>query len=412
MSASSSTMISVADAIARMQASITPITEIEAVPLAALVDRVSAEPIQASTDIPGYTNSAMDGYAYLSSSLPEHGGPVTLKIAGVSQAGHPFQGNLAAGQCIRILTGAQVPSCVDTVIAQEQINLDDANTVTLLEPLAPGSNIRRQGEELSAGQTVYEPGRRFNPVDIGLIASFGYATVKVRRRLKVVLFSTGDELVAPGKALQEGQLYDSNRYALQALLERAGYEVINLGLIPDDYDTIAHTFEKASHLADAIVCSGGVSVGDFDFTKQVLDSYGSVGFWKVAMKPGKPFAFGKVNTAYFFGLPGNPVSALVTFDQLALPALATLQGEFWKPRQRLYLKTGEALKKRPGRADFQRGWLRQQDGETKVFSTGPQGSAMLTSVAQADVFVRLAAAQGRVEKGEWVEVEIIGAPLR
>lgn len=412
MPVSNSSMISVADALAQMRESISPVTQFESVPLAALVDRVSAEPIQASTDIPAYTNSAMDGYAYLSSGLPKQDGPVTLKIVGVSQAGHPFQGNLTAGQCIRILTGAKVPSCVDTVIAQEQVKLDDANQITLLEPLPAGSNIRRQGEELTAGQTVYQPGRRFNPVDIGLLASFGYTSVKVKRKLKVALFSTGDELVTPGEALQEGQLYDSNRYALHALLERAGYDVINLGLIPDHYDTIADRFEKASRTADAIVCSGGVSVGDFDFTKQVLESYGSVGFWKVAMKPGKPFAFGKVNNAYFFGLPGNPVSALVTFDQLAAPALATLQGEHWQSRQRLRLRAGEVLKKRPGRADFQRGWLREQDGETKVFNTGPQGSAMLTSLAEADVFIRLCAEQGHVNADEWVEVEIISAPLR
>lgn len=249
-------------------------------------------------------------------------------------------------------------------------------------------------------------------MDIGLLASFGYPKVNVKRRLKVALFSTGDELVTPGADLEEGQLYDSNRYALYAVLQRCGYEVINLGLVRDDRTAIEETFEKASRLADAIVCSGGVSVGDFDFTKAVLDSYGSVGFWKVAMKPGKPFAFGKVNDAYFFGLPGNPVSALVTFDQLARPALSKLQGEHWQPRQRLRVRAGETLKKRPGRADFQRGWLRTLNRETKVVSTGPQGSAMLTSLAEADVYVRLSADQGTVNADDWVDLELIGPPLR
>lgn len=405
-------LLSVQEALAQMLALIEPVTDTETLPLEDLVDRVSAQPVTAHADIPGYDNSAMDGYAYASHQLSSQQG-ATLVIAGTSQAGHPYRGALQEGQCIRILTGAKVPACVDTVVAQEQVELsDDKQSITLRETLKSGANIRIQGEEVSTGDQVFTPGKRFNPVDIGLLASFGYAEFKVKRRLKVALFSTGDELIAPGMPLAEGQLYDSNRYALAALLQRLGYEVINLGLIKDDKDAIAATFEKASHMADAIVCSGGVSVGDFDYTKQVLDSYGSVGFWKVAMKPGKPFAFGKVNQAYFFGLPGNPVSAVVTFDQLARPALATLQGEAMPPRKRLHVRAGERLKKRPGRADFQRAWLADDNGETKVFSTGPQGSAMLTSLSSADVYVCLKAEQSTVEQDEWVEVEIIGSPLR
>lgn len=407
-------LLSVQDAIERMLNSIEPVTETKTIELAHLVDRVSAQSITANADIPGYNNSAMDGYAFAASKMTHLGPGTKLSIVGVSQAGHPYDGEVNEGQCIRILTGAKVPDSVDTVIAQEQVEVNqDKSQITLNEPVKSGANIRLQGEELTAGTEVFAPGRRFNPIDIGLLASFGYAEVKVKRTLKVALFSTGDELVAPGTKLAEGQLYDSNRYALHALLQRLGYSVINLGLVEDSPSAIAETFAKASELADAIVCSGGVSVGDFDYTKQVLDTYGSVGFWKVAMKPGKPFAFGKVNQAYFIGLPGNPVSATVTFDQLARPALAKLQGEAWQPRQRLKLRAGEALKKRPGRADFQRAWLRvDEHGESKVFSTGPQGSAMLTSLAQADVYVRLSAEQGAVAAGDWVEIELIGAPLR
>lgn len=407
-------LLSVQDAIERMLNVIEPVTETENIDLAHLVDRISAQPITAHADIPGYNNSAMDGYAFAATKIANPGAGASLQIVGVSQAGHPFHGEVSEGQCIRILTGAKVPDCVDTVIAQEQVEINaDKTQIRLTEQVKSGANIRLQGEELTAGAEVFAPGRRFNPIDIGLLASFGYAQVKVRRALKVALFSTGDELVAPGTELAEGQLYDSNRYALHALLQRLGYTVINLGLVEDSPTAIAATFEKASQLADAIVCSGGVSVGDFDYTKQVLDTYGSVGFWKVAMKPGKPFAFGQVNQAYFFGLPGNPVSATVTFDQLARPALAKLQGESWRPRQRLKLRAGEAFKKRPGRADFQRAWLREDEhGESQVFSTGPQGSAMLTSLAQADVYVRLDAEQGTVAAGDWVEVELIGAPMR
>lgn len=405
-------LLNVEDAISQMLDAIDCLKSTEVVELANLVDRISAEPIIAHADIPGYDNSAMDGYAFASHQLPAGSNP-SLEIAGISQAGHPFRGALAHGQCIRILTGAKVPPDVDTVIAQEQVSLNDSQShITLNESVKAGTNIRRQGEEVRRGEEVFAPGRRFNPVDIGLLASFGYPKVNVKRRLKVALFSTGDELVTPGADLEEGQLYDSNRYALYAVLQRCGYEVINLGLVRDDRTAIEETFEKASRLADAIVCSGGVSVGDFDFTKAVLDSYGSVGFWKVAMKPGKPFAFGKVNDAYFFGLPGNPVSALVTFDQLARPALSKLQGEHWQPRQRLRVRAGETLKKRPGRADFQRGWLRTLNRETKVVSTGPQGSAMLTSLAEADVYVRLSADQGTVNADDWVDLELIGPPLR
>lgn len=372
------------------------------------VGKVLAAPVKAAFDVPGYDNSAMDGFAVRAEDVTEG---CTLTLAATSLAGHPTDHVVQPGECVRIMTGAKVPAGADAVIPQEntgpQENTDQNDTaVTFLNSTQPGANIRRQGEELQSGQTVYESGSQLTPLDIGMLASLGVAEAEVFEPLRVALFSTGDELVLPGQPLQSGQLYDSNRFALRAILTRMGFDVIDLGLIRDEKRAIEQAFKDAAAQADAIVCSGGVSVGDADFTRMVLEESGNIHFWKVAMKPGKPFAFGTIFDTWFFGLPGNPVSATVTLHKLAVPVLKKLAGH--KAQQPVLVEAiaGEKLKKRPGRADFQRGVLRIENGVNTVYSSGSQSSAMLSSLVNGNCFINLEQEQGTVEPGDKVLVEL------
>lgn len=403
-------MLSVHQAVEHMLTTIKPITDSELVKIENAVDRVLATPVQSAINVPSYNNSAMDGFAFRAADV-EHD-TSQLRCIGQSLAGHPFNGTVGAGECIRIMTGAQVPESVDTVVPQENTSEPEPNVIQMNGPAKKGANIRLLGEELQIGAVVYDAGHRLTPVDIGMLASLGIAQVEVYRQLKVAVFSTGDELILPGKPKQAFQLYDSNRFVLHAMLERMGFQVINLGLVADDPALIEATFRDAANQADAIVCSGGVSVGDADYTKDVIEKTGHVGFWQVAMKPGKPFAFGKINKAWFFGLPGNPVSATVTLLQLAAPALRQLSGEAYKAPLTIRAIAGEPLKKRPGRADFQRGILRYENGENRVYSAGPQGSGMLSSMVQGNCLIRLSAEQGSVEMGELVDVELLQTPIK
>ncbi|HLV47543.1 MAG TPA: gephyrin-like molybdotransferase Glp [Aliidiomarina sp.] len=403
-------MLSVHEAVEHMLTTLTPITKTELIHIEQAVDRVLAEPVQSAINVPSYNNSAMDGFAFRAADIESDASQ--LRCIGQSLAGHPFNGIVGAGECIRIMTGAQVPESVDTVIPQENTLEPEANVIQMNGPAKSGANIRILGEELQIGAAVYHAGHRLTPVDIGMLASLGIAQVQVYRPLKVAVFSTGDELVLPGEQKQDFQLYDSNRFVLHAMLERMGFEVINLGLVADDPALIEAAFRNAARQADAIVCSGGVSVGDADYTKDVIEKVGQVGFWKVAMKPGKPFAFGRIDQAWFFGLPGNPVSATVTLLQLAAPALRQLSGEVYKAPLTIRVVAGEPLKKRPGRADFQRGILRYENGENRVYSAGPQGSGMLSSMVQGNCLIRLSAEQGSVEAGELVDVELLQTPIK
>ena len=403
-------MLAVNEAVQQMLTAVDPIAETEIVHIADAVNRVLADSVTATVDVPGYNNSAMDGYALRVADLQHTD---TLQMVGESRAGHPFTGALNAGECIRIMTGAQVPESADTVVAQEDTELGaSANRIRICTPLKLGNNIRKQGEELKVGAVVYAHGSKLHPVDIGMLASLGIANISVRRQLTIAVFSTGDELVQPGQARRSDQLYDSNRFVIHAMLERCGYQVLNLGLIPDNKQEIADAFIQAAKQADAIVCSGGVSVGDADYTKQVIAELGAVGFWKVAMKPGKPFAFGKVDGAWFFGLPGNPVSATVTLQQLALPALQRLAGERELQPVVLGAIAGEALKKRPGRADFQRGIVRYENGENRVYSAGPQGSGMLSSLVHGNCLILLEQDRGNVAAGEAVQIQMLQTPIK
>lgn len=391
------------EALTEMLAQVSPITETLTLPIEQAVNYVLAQDIASPLNVPPHDNSAMDGYAFSIENLTAN---KTLKLVGRSMAGAPFQGKCQAGECIRIMTGAKMPACCDSVEMQENVSVD-GDQITFLQEKTLGSHVRNAGEDIQINQKVLAQGHRINAVDVGVLASLGVAEVEVFRKLKVALIATGDELKLPGQTLRSGDIYESNSFVLAAMLEKLHVDVIDFGIIEDDLAAITAAFVSADEQADAVISSGGVSVGDADYTKTVLDELGEIGFWKIAMKPGKPFAFGKLANSVFFGLPGNPVSALVTFHQLALLALTKMQNA--QPLKRTYIKVKciSELKKSPGRMDFQRGILSvNEQGETVVESTGSQGSGILSSLAKANCFIILASEQGRLPAGEMVEVQL------
>ncbi len=399
-----SNLLSVDDALQSIRDTLTPVNGFERRALRDALHCIVAEAVTSPLNVPAYVNSAMDGYAIFSGDLPG-AGEVTLKVSGSSFAGTPFEGVMKPGEAVRIMTGAMVPEGADTVVMQEQANRD-GDHVTIGSGHKAGENVRHIGEDIAKGGVVLEPGQKIRAPELGLLASLGVAEVTVRRRLRVATFSTGDELCSIGEQPAEGQIYDSNRYSLFGMLKELGVEHIDMGVIRDDEQAISEAFESASQIADVLITSGGVSVGEADFVKQTLDRLGRVDFWKIAMKPGKPLAFGTVNDAVFFGLPGNPVSVMATFYQIVQPSLRYLSGANATQPLRLRVRTADKLKKRPGRMDFQRGILRtDEDGELRVHTTGHQGSHILSSMSQANCFIILAAESGAVEAGEWVEVE-------
>ncbi len=381
-----------------------PVAETETVPLREALDRVLAADVASPLDVPPAANSAMDGYALRGADLPA-GGEAVLEVVGTVFAGHPFAGEVGPGQAVRIMTGAPLPRGADTVVMQEHARRE-GDRVAIGAGHRPGQNVRHAGEDIARGSTVLAAGRRLVPADLGVLASLGVAEVAVRRRPRVAFFSTGDELCPVGEPLAEGQIYDSNRYTLHGLLARLGVEVQDLGLIPDDRAAIEDAFARAAAGADAVITSGGVSVGEADFVKETLEKLGQVNFWKIAMKPGKPLAVGRLGEALFFGLPGNPVSVMATFYQFAQPALRALAGESRTEPLALRVPAAERLRKRPGRTDFQRGVLeRDAAGRLVVRSTGAQGSHVLTSMSRANCFIVLPADWGDVEPGTEVEVQ-------
>jgi len=377
----------------------------ERVAVRAALGRVLAADVHASVDVPPYTNSAMDGYALRGADL-DLAASDGLRLVGESFAGHPFPGTVAAGECVRIMTGAVMPAGCDTVVMQEATTVS-GETIRIAPGGKTGMNVRHAGEDLRAGAVALSAGMRLKPVDLGLLASVGIAEVPVRRRIRVAFFSTGDELCSIGEPLREGCLYDSNRYTLYGMLTRAGADVLDLGVVRDTREAIEQAFRDAAALADVVITSGGVSVGEADFVKETLDRLGGIDFWRIAMKPGKPLAFGRLDGgAYFFGLPGNPVSVMVTFYQFVRPALRRLAGERATPEVWLRAPCLSPLKKSPGRTEFQRGVLTSgPDGQLAVQTSGAQGSGILHSMSVADCFIRLPAESGDVEAGTLVDVQ-------
>ncbi|MBA6335963.1 molybdopterin molybdotransferase MoeA [Colwellia sp. BRX8-7] len=390
-------------AMEKMLSAITPIDKTESVSLALGLNRVLARNISSPLNVPPHHNSAMDGYAFKWASLQTTD---TLTMIGRSMAGAPFQGECKIGECIRIMTGAKLPSCCDTVEMQENCQAKDTG-ITFLENREFNDNIRFTGEDIAIDQSVFSRGKKLSAIDIGVLASLGVPTVEVYRKITVAVLATGDELKSPGEVLNDGDIYESNSHALIAMLTKLNVTVINFGIIADDEQAIRTAFEQADQQADVVISSGGVSVGDADYTKLILEQLGEIGFWKIAMKPGKPFAFGKLPNSYFFGLPGNPVSALVTAHQLAVPALLKLQHAQAKKLPLLKVKTATQLNKRAGRMDFQRAILStNHQGEMIVTSTGSQGSGILTSMSTANCYIVLPANQGNVPANEMVNVQL------
>jgi molybdopterin molybdotransferase len=397
--------MSLASALDAVLKSVTVVTESVSVGLLDASGRILAQDVISATNVPGHTNSAMDGYAlrWEDTRAP---GDTSLQVVGESFAGHPYAGHpLLAGECVRIMTGAVVPESADTIIIQEDTQRD-GDTVRLLAACRQGEHVRLAGEDIKVGTVVLSAGRKLRAADLGLLASIGVAQVQVRRRVKVAYFSTGDELRAVGEVLENGQIHDSNRYTLHAMLGEAGVERIDLGVVRDDPAALRKAFAMAAECADVVVTSGGASVGEADYVTDILAELGQVSFWNVAMKPGRPLVFGKLHGADFFGLPGNPVSVMVTFLQVVRPALAVMSGAPHAPPLRFRARAACRLHKKPGRMEFQRGILTCGEGaDPSVDSTGRQGSGILRSVNQANCFIVLDLDSGSVEKGEWVTVE-------
>jgi molybdopterin molybdotransferase len=397
--------LSVSAALARIGSEIRPITGRQRLALRDSLDRVLAAEIVSPIDVPAHVNSAMDGYALLGADLPSEG-DATLDLLGTAYAGQPFAGRVGPGECVRIMTGAVMPQATDTVVMQEEAEAQD-DRVRIGHGHRPGQHVRQAGEDLARGSVVLAPGTRIRPVELGLLASLGFAEVGVVRRPRVAFFSTGDELRSLGETLAEGEIYDSNRYTLFGMLERFGAAVIDMGVVRDRREDLAAAFREADAMADVVITTGGVSVGEADFVKETLQALGAVSFWKIAMKPGRPLAFGHLgDNALFFGLPGNPVSVMVTFYQFVQPALRRLLGERDHPPTMFPVPCANRLRKRPGRTEFQRGILYHDDnGELRVGSTGGQGSGILSSVSQANCFIVLPEDCGNLDAGATVQVQ-------
>jgi molybdopterin molybdotransferase len=397
--------ISVVEALGRIDTEIEPLEGWEQVALRSSLGRVLATTIHSPIDVPAHTNSAMDGYALRGSDLPAAGGASLRLLEGSAFAGRPFTGRVNSGECVRIMTGGVMPEGCDTVVMQEHVRID-GHTVHIGSGYRPGDNVRAAGEDLRRGQSVVAAGSRLQPADLGVLASLGIAELRVYRRPRVAFFSTGDELRSIGETLAPGDVYDSNRYTLYGMLSRLGVDFIDMGVVRDRREDLHQAFQQAGEQADALITSGGVSVGEADFVKETLGAVGQVNFWKIAMKPGRPLAFGRIGRAVFFGLPGNPVSVMVTFYQFVQPALRRLMGERRGMPILVPARLQGRLRKRPGRCEFQRGILSyDEQGALRVACTGEQGSGILSSVSSANCFIVLPEESSGVESGAMVQVQ-------
>jgi molybdopterin molybdotransferase len=369
---------------------------------------VLARDVISGINVPSHDNSAMDGYALNGADLASDG-PTTMQVAGTGFAGQQFDGSSARGQCVRIMTGAVMPAGHDTVVPQEFVRVDGDKVVIPPGVVRSGDNRRLAGEDLAQGDAALHAGRVLRPADIGMLASLGQAEVAVLRRLRVAFFSTGDELRSVGEPLPAGCVYDSNRYTLWCMLQRLGVEVLDLGVVRDDPLALEAVFRHAAQNADAIITSGGVSVGEADHTKQVMAQLGDVLFWRIAMRPGRPMAIGRITSAersaILFGLPGNPVAVMVTFYAFVRDALLAMSGATPQTLPMLRAASAKPLRKKPGRTEYQRGIVsRAADGSWQVAITGSQGSGILRSMSEANGLVVLHHEQGNVAAGELVDV--------
>lgn len=383
---------------------------VEKLVLRAALGRVLAADVVSPIDVPAHDNSAMDGYALRGTELATDA-PTRLKVAGSGFAGQQFEGEVPPGACVRIMTGAVMPAGLDTVVPQEFTTLEGDTVVIPPGVVRPGDNRRLRGEDLARGQAALRQGKVLGPADLGLIASLGQAEVPVWRRLRVAFFSTGDELRSIGEPLDAGCVYDSNRYTLHGMLQRLGVELLDLGVVRDDAAALEAALRTAADSADVIITSGGVSVGEADYTRQVIERLGEVAFWRIAMRPGRPMAFGRIwsagpgsRSAVFFGLPGNPVAVMVTFYAFVRDALLRMGGAEPRPLPMLRARAAGAIRKKPGRTEYQRVVVEREGSEWVARVTGSQGSGILRSMSEANGLLVLPHEQGNVAAGDPVDV--------
>ncbi|BCG64412.1 MAG: molybdopterin molybdotransferase [Methyloprofundus sp.] len=385
----------------------TVIQESQQIAIETAKGRCLAEDITSLINVPAHTNSAVDGYALHSADLPTADNEQNLTIQATVFAGQFYEQACQPQHCIRIMTGAAIPAGLDTVIMQEHCTIK-TDSIHIASSHQVGQNVRQAGEDIKQGSTVLKAGKLLCPADIGLLASLGITEIKVKRKLRIAIASTGNEIYSPAATPNKGGLYDSNRYSLMAALDRPDIEIINLGIIKDQEAELLATFNKAAEHADVIISSGGVSVGAADFTKTALQTGGKINFWRITLKPGRPLAFGKIKNCTFFGLPGNPIAVLVTFYQLVLPALEKALAITDKPIAPLMkARSLENIHKKAGRTEIQRGIVSQTaTGEWQVKTTGKQGSGILSSMSKANAFIVLEHEQSIVNKGDLVNVQL------
>ena len=385
------------------------VAETEEVEIFQSLGRIVAKDVISPIDVPPHDNSAMDGFAFKGQQLSSAEN-ITLKVVGTALAGKAWQGQVKPGECVKIMTGAIMPDGLDTVIPQELCQSVTPESIQFASHiLKTGDNRRLRGEDIAKGKPALKQGARITPAAAGLLASLGLPKVSVYRTLRVAYFSTGDEILSLGEALREGAVYDSNRYTIAGLLKDLGCQMIDMGVVKDDPQLLENAFTKAAEHADAIITSGGVSVGEADFTKAMMKKLGDVVFWKIAMRPGRPMAVGRITqghrSAVLFGLPGNPVAVMVTFLAFVKPALLQMMGSTLSPTPLMRARTQEVLRKKPGRTEYQRGIVtRNADGELEVITTGNQGSGVLSSMVQANALIVLQHTQSTAQVGDWVDV--------
>ena len=391
---------------------VSPVQDQESVDIFSALGRVTAQDVISPIHVPPHDNSAMDGFAFAGDQLSDTQS-LSLKVVGTALAGKAWEGTVKAGECVKIMTGAIMPSGLNTVVPQELCQIKSNDGIEIPAGLLKaGDNRRLCGEDIRQGLPALLKGALITPAAAGLLASLGVPHVSVVRRLRVAYFSTGDEILSLGEAPREGAVYDSNRYTVHGMLQALGCEMIDMGVVKDDSELLEQAFNKAAEQADAIITSGGVSVGEADFTKAMMKKLGDVVFWKIAMRPGRPMAVGRIQkgqrSAVLFGLPGNPVAVMVTFLAFVKPALLKMMGSTATPLPMLKAKTQEVLRKKPGRTEYQRGIVsRNAQGELQVITTGNQGSGVLSSMVQANGLIVLSHQQGTAQLGDWVDVLVL-----
>jgi molybdopterin molybdotransferase len=400
-------MISQKEALQRIEARIHPVLACERLAIRDCLNRVNNEAVKSPRDVPPQPNSAMDGYAVAIASLVEDG-IAELDLVGTAFAGVPFHENCGPGQCVRIMTGALIPAGTDAVIMQEQVEIGDNGKIRIDADHRRGENMRLAGEDVRQGETVIDAGVRLSPADLGVLASLGIAQLQVKRKPVVAFFSTGDELMSVGTPLEPGMIYDSNRYSLHGMLAGLPVDIIDLGVVRDNPQSMREALANASAQADLIISTGGVSVGEADYIKPVLAELGSTEFWKIAIKPGRPLTFGQIGNSIFMGLPGNPVAVMVTFSQFVAPAIEMLSGATLQPPRLFAARSLEHLRKKPGRTEFQRGVATlDENNRWQVAKTGKQGSGILTSMSRANCFIVLPDDNAGVEPGDEVSIQFL-----